>query len=505
MEVVYDLLGRTVGSRYVGETGWQCTNYDTRGRVTTVTIPAYGTAAARTKTNAYMVGGDPSVTTTADGSVAGSTNGSTITTKTDFLGRALEITDVWGITTTTVFDVAGRAISSSSPGGVIASTYDDAGRLLTQTLDGQPVATQTYTPVTPTGDSLDGGSLNSITYPTGGGNGTSLAPITRDQFGRTTSLDWRQANGTALTKDTVTRALSARVLTDAIDGTSAWSYNYDAAGRLTAAAGSGHNYAYGYNSAAACSTVTGNQTAAGANANRTTVTDNGANVSSACYDQADRLLATTQATGYTTGGTSVSVTYSAAGAGMGFLKTGTPITPVAGQGISFWAYGAVGGNTIDVQTLTPADVFSTKKTLSIPAGVWTQFFVSWADLGNPTSAYRVHFLNSLTTAQSTFWIDDIQIASSPAVVIYDNAIATGWEDRAWSTSLNLTVASPAHTAAATTTTTYAYDSHGNTTSMAGQTLGYDYDNRHITTTAGTTTIGYTRDVLDWKDSVIPDS
>ena len=59
-----------------------------------------------------------------------------ITTKTDFLGRTLEVTDVWGIKTSTVFDVAGRVISSSSPGGTVTSTYDDANRLLTQSIDG---------------------------------------------------------------------------------------------------------------------------------------------------------------------------------------------------------------------------------------------------------------------------------------------------------------------------------------------------------------------------------
>jgi PA14 domain len=336
MEVVYDMLGRAVGSRYVGDSTWECTNYDTRGRVMTVSVPAFGASPARTKTNAYMVGGDPSVSTVSDNSVTGSTNTSTVTTRTDFLGRAIEVTDVWGIKTTTVFDVAGRVISSSSPGGIVTSTYDDANRLVTQSIDGQPVATLTYNPVDPVTNPLDGGSMRGISYPTGGGNGTSLAPITRDVLGRTTSLDWRQANGTALTKDTVTRALSGRVLTDTIDAnpTPAWSYSYDGAGRLTAANGSGHAYNYGYGTQAACNGTTGSQSSAGANGNRTSVTDNGSLVSYGCYDQADRLL-TSNTTTSTPGGMSLAVGYTAAGAGIALRKTGTPlvpITPVAGQG-----------------------------------------------------------------------------------------------------------------------------------------------------------------------------
>ena len=294
-EVVYDILGRVVASRYSGDTVWQCVTYDTRGRVTTVTVPAYGGFAARTKTTTYMVGGDPTVTTVADGAVAGSTNGSKLTTRTDALGQVISTTDVWGQTATTTYDIVGRVVTSANAGGTMANTYDNASRLTAQSLDGATIATVTYTPST---DPLDPGVLSSISYPTGGGNGTSLAPITRDVYGRETSLDWRQAGGTALTKDTVTRSLSGQVLTDTIDTTLAWSYTYDGAGRLTAAAGSGHSYAYNYATATACGSVTGAQVAAGLNTNRTSLSDYATLIASSCYDEADRLLSTTAA-GYT--------------------------------------------------------------------------------------------------------------------------------------------------------------------------------------------------------------
>jgi RHS repeat-associated protein len=127
-------------------------------------------------------------------------------------------------------------------------------------------------------------------------------------------------------------------------------------------------------------------------------------------------------------------------------KTGAPVVPVvpvAGQGISFWAYGAPGGNTVDVQTLTTADVYSPAKRITVPAGVWTQFFVSWADLGNPANMYRLHFANTVAGAQSTFYIDDVQLTGTTPTVLYDNAVSAGWEDLAWSTTFSKTNTTPA--------------------------------------------------------------
>lgn len=41
-----------------------------------------------------------------------------------------------------------------------------------------------------------------------------------------------------------------------------------------------------------------------------------------------------------------------------------------------------------------------------------------------------------------------------------------------------------------------YDTHGNTTTLAGQTLGYDLADRHLSTVAGPTTVTYQRDVTN---------
>ena len=160
-EVVYDILGRVVASRYSGDTVWQCVTYDARGRVTTVTVPAYGGFAARTKATSDMDGGDPTATTVADGAVTGSTNGSKLTTRTEALGQVISTTDVWGQTATTTYDIVGRVVTSANVGGTMANTYDNASRLTAQSLDGATIATRIYTPAT---DPLDPGVLSSISY-----------------------------------------------------------------------------------------------------------------------------------------------------------------------------------------------------------------------------------------------------------------------------------------------------------------------------------------------------
>jgi RHS repeat-associated protein len=87
----------------------------------------------------------------------------------------------------------------------------------------------------------------------------------------------------------VARSLSGKVLTDTVDGSLAWTYSYDAAGRLTGAVGSGHNLVYGYGATSGCPTGY-DSPYAGLNSNRTSVVDNGVIAQSACFDIADRLV-----------------------------------------------------------------------------------------------------------------------------------------------------------------------------------------------------------------------
>ena len=141
------------------------------------------------------------------------------------------------------------------------------------------------------------GELASVDYPTGagnGGNGTSLAAIDRDPVGRTDGLNWNQADGSLLAKDQVTFSQAGRIVDQAIDGTDPYTggnnFVYDAAGRVTTTHIPGHTINYAFDGTGGCGVLT----TAGANTNRTSVTDNGT-TDTFCYDHADRLTSTTLA------------------------------------------------------------------------------------------------------------------------------------------------------------------------------------------------------------------
>ena len=125
-----------------------------------------------------------------------------------------------------------------------------------------------------------------------GANATT-GVVTRDPGGRLVGVSWSLASGAAVT-DTVARSPAGRVVDGAVDGVDVHggdNYVYDGAGRLVAAWVPGHTLAYGYAATGGCGTSAG----AGANTNRTSVTDNGT-TTSYCYDMADRLSATTDTT-----------------------------------------------------------------------------------------------------------------------------------------------------------------------------------------------------------------
>ncbi len=382
-ETVYDILGRHIATRYLPDTAYTCTTYDARGRVTQVKYPADSIyPSGRTVTTTYRAPssdaptGDIYVTTMSDNSVTGSPNNSTITTVLDALGRQVSYTDVWGKTTTSTYDQAGRLSTTTAPAGTFGYGYDSVGRLTSETLNGSQMITPTYSPDT---DTLDPGVLTQVIYPSGtgnGGNGTK-GVFTRDTLGRMSSITWTNvATGAVITSDTVTRSLTGKVLTDTIDGaaTPAWTYAYDAAGRLSNATGSGHAYAYGYAASGGC----GIDTAAGKNSNRTSLTDNAVVVANYCYDNADRLTSYgTTAGGYdnpvydahgnTTqlAGQALTYDYSNRHLGTYLPNQTTPTTSVVYQRD---ATDRIVSRTSTVVTATPIPTFRAVSTASTPGG-----------------------------------------------------------------------------------------------------------------------------------------
>jgi RHS repeat-associated protein len=121
------------------------------------------------------------------------------------------------------------------------------------------------------------------------GNTMKLEQIKRDALQRNNGAVFRFSDGRAF-DETVTRSQTGRTTayTDVFGGSSAVStYNYDKASRLTGANIDGNTYTYGYNAPNSC---TGSYNPnANKNSNRTTFTANGV-TTTYCYDQADRLI-----------------------------------------------------------------------------------------------------------------------------------------------------------------------------------------------------------------------
>lgn len=182
-EFVYDILGRTVGSKRAGDTAWTCLTFDSRGRVNSTVFPAFGATPGRTATMSYASGGNPLVTYAQDGAVSTSPNGSRVTTAIDLLGRTVKYTDVWNTVTDLAYEAkTGLLLSTSStPIGGAASVqafeYDPDGKVTVAKLDGQTYADPIYSSTN---------LLESIQYL----NGTTLSSIARDSTGATSSIQW---------------------------------------------------------------------------------------------------------------------------------------------------------------------------------------------------------------------------------------------------------------------------------------------------------------------------
>ncbi len=293
---VYDARGQTVAFR-INSDPWTCTTYDLRGRVTKVVIPAVGSSAARTLKYTYSsvdsTTGVVNATASAvnDSSIVSNTaNKGVISSKTDWLGRTIAYTDVWGQTTSTDYDQAGRITQSNGPMGLIAFGFDNFNRPTTLTINGAVWAQTFYDNASNTVDHID--------YPASGGNGTGQRQVL-DARGRLQELSFvKLADSTPIFKDNVSRSLGGDVNDESIDGIDANpsgnNFTYDGAGRLIDAFVPKHHYTYDFNSNNTCGFAT-----TGKNSNRISKTDVDSTGGTAttkkttyCYDQADALTST---------------------------------------------------------------------------------------------------------------------------------------------------------------------------------------------------------------------
>ncbi|MDB5168991.1 MAG: hypothetical protein JWO41_347 [Candidatus Saccharibacteria bacterium] len=369
-ESIYDDSGRVVATR-TNSDAWTCTFYDARGRIVSTSIPAVNGQPARTITNNYWVGSSPLVTSSGD------SNG-TVTTETDLFGRPLKYTDARNNVTTYTYDAAGRLMSRTSPLGSEAFTYDGYDRLTDQMLDGATLAHVSY-------DAY--GRISSVNYSAGA---QQLSSVNRDNLGRTNGLTYKIANGQSIS-DVIVRNVSGDVVSGTENGLSK-TYAYDTGGRLLTATLGSNNYNYDYTAptSSQCSQASANLNA-NKDGNRTKYIVNGATATTYCYDQADRLISSSDPTI----GTPV---YDAHG---NTTQLGSP-----GNSVTAFNYDASDRNTgITQTTTTQTTTTSTKNnvgqtTTTVTTVVNTKKIVYTRDVqGRLTS--RVTSGNTATTTKTT--------------------------------------------------------------------------------------------------------
>ncbi len=284
-ESIYDDAGRIVASR-IGSDAWTCMEFDERGRVIKTTIPTVGSRAGNVITNDYEYNDSPLQTATID-------NNSSIVVVNDLLGRVVSYKDSWGKTTASTYNTKGQLTSRSGPLGNEGFTYNDYGQLATQQVNGATVATMSYDAF----GRISKVDVNKVP-------GLSLSNIGYDSLQRQTSVTYTLPTQTSGKKNTITENVLRSTGGDVLDytinaqslkGSAAQTFTYDSANRLTGSNQAGNTFAYDYlNQDPNCASKAGNNPNAGKNSNRLKTTINGA-TNWYCYDFADRLIASSDA------------------------------------------------------------------------------------------------------------------------------------------------------------------------------------------------------------------
>lgn len=279
---VYSARGLPVAVNFGGP-DWTCVTYDDRGRISRMSMPGNAALPAWSVDYDSAHGGDPLT-------LKATQHDHSVTSTVDLLGRTVSYTDGRGTRTRTAYDRAGRAeLQQVTPPSGATQTqrtrYDDAGRVLAVVLNGRQLASTAHD---------DAGSLRSVRY----ANGMRLS-VARDEAGRITAKNWVLADGTERTS-AVTRSRSGAVVDEFLTGEEGGpdgpDFRYDAAGRLVEARLTGHTYTRDFTAPAPAECPAGARANAGANGNVVRLTDrtaDGSTVTGYCYDDADRLLATT--------------------------------------------------------------------------------------------------------------------------------------------------------------------------------------------------------------------
>ncbi|MBD0418080.1 hypothetical protein H0H10_02655 [Streptomyces sp. TRM S81-3] len=281
---VFGARGLPVAVNFGGP-DWTCVEYDERGVISRMSMPGNANLPAWSVAYDNSHGGDPLT-------LRATQHDHTMTRTVDLLGRTVDYTDGQGTRTRTAYDRAGRVVletvtppTAGDAPQVTKFRRDAAGRVAAVVLDGRQLASAEYDAA---------GALKGVRY----ANGTRLA-VERDAAGRITAKNWTLADGTGRNTG-VTRSRSGTIVDETVAGAGGRpggpDFVYDTAGRLVRAWTGGHEYVRDFTSRAADDCPSGTRADAGANGNVVRLTDRtarGTTVTGHCYDDADRLLATT--------------------------------------------------------------------------------------------------------------------------------------------------------------------------------------------------------------------
>lgn len=284
-ESIYDDAGRMVASR-IGTDPWTCTEYDDRGRITKITIPTVGARAGNTIVNDYEYEANTLQTASWD-------NNSSMVVTHDLLGRVVSYKDAWGKVTTSAYNPKGQLATRTGPLGSEGFTYNAYGQLASQQLNGATIATNTYDAF----GRLSKVDVNKVP-------GVSLTSMGYDSLQRNISTTYTLPTQTSGKSNVITEKVDRSqggdvtnyyINNQRVSG-AAQTYTYDTANRLTGANIAGNTYGYDFTTQDAnCSAKPGNNPNAGKNSNRLKTTINGV-VSWNCYNNADRLIASSDPT-----------------------------------------------------------------------------------------------------------------------------------------------------------------------------------------------------------------
>ena len=224
----YDALGREIRSgvkRFDGQWQWTDREYDSKGRLSRVSLPYRGNAASYWSTYAYDEYNRPVSLTEASGktstwsyggtSVTTVKDGITSTSTTDASGNVVSVTDAGGIITYVLRD-DGQPSKITAPGNVSTTfTYDDYGRR-TKIVD-PSAGTQTDAYVW----NADGSSAYTHT------NANGTVKTYKDKYGRTTLVERPGEYNTTYTYDTY-----GRLSTEQSTNGTGMEYTYDGLDRV---------------------------------------------------------------------------------------------------------------------------------------------------------------------------------------------------------------------------------------------------------------------------------